>query len=193
MSCRRFLFRLLTGILVVLPAALWAGSIERILVTDIDGAEHVLPDPQRKATVLFFVTHDCPVSNSYAPEIDRIYASYARRNIAFYIVYVDPSAPLTVVKKHAKEFGFGAPVVADTTHSLVHLVGATMTPEVGVLQPDGSLFYRGRIDDLYFDLGKRRNEPTEHDLREALDAVLNGKPMSNPITKAVGCFIPSIR
>jgi len=50
--------------------------------------------------------------------------------------------------------------------------------------------YHGRIDDRIVALGKRRVEPTTRDLREALDAMLEGKPVPTPVTKAVGCYLP---
>ena len=49
-----------------------------------------------------------------------------------------------------------------------------MSPEAAVFAADGSIKYRGRINDLYVDLGKKRNAATTHDLRDALDAVLAG-------------------
>ncbi len=52
------------------------------------------------------------------------------------------------------------------------------------------MLYRGRIDNVYASLGKRRAEATEKDLRKALDEVLSGKPVSTPQTKAIGCYIP---
>jgi hypothetical protein len=56
----------------------------------------------------------------------------------------------------------------------------------------GGLAYRGRIDDLYPELGKKRAAPTKRDLREALAAVLAGKPVPVPRTEAVGCSIPDL-
>ena len=50
-------------------------------------------------------------------------------------------------------------------------------------------FYRGRIDDTYFGYGKRRFAATHHDLRDALEAVLSGKPVHERTTEAIGCFI----
>ena len=46
-------------------------------------------------------------------------------------------------------------------------------------------------DNVYAALGKRRPEATEHDLRKALDEVLSGKPVGEPRTHAIGCYIPS--
>jgi hypothetical protein len=55
-----------------------------------------------------------------------------------------------------------------------------VTPEVAVVGPGGALLYRGRIDDLWSDYGKRRQEPTTRDLRAALDAALAGRPTPPP-------------
>ena len=86
--------------------------------------------------------------------------------------------------------GLLCPVLIDRRHELIRQVGPRpVTPEAVVVAPDGTLAYRGRIDDLYAALGKRRYEATTHDLRDALDAVLAGKPVANPREPAVGCAI----
>lgn len=143
----------------------------------------------KKAVVLLFIAHDCPISNSYAPEIKRIIAHYTPEKIAFYLVYSEPGLSLTAAKKHAHEYGYTCPLVLDPKHRWAQKAGATVTPEAAVFSPSRKLLYRGRIDDLYFGYGQRRYAATEHDLREALDAVLSGKPVPKPRTQAIGCFI----
>jgi hypothetical protein len=66
---------------------------------------------------------------------------------------------------------------------------ATVTPEAVVIDSKGETRYRGRIDNFYAALGKPRQQVTAHDLRDALDAVLAGRPVPNPETKALGCYI----
>jgi hypothetical protein len=60
---------------------------------------------------------------------------------------------------------------------------------VAVLSPRGDLLYLGRIDNRQEDFGKQRPQATVFDLRDALDAVLSGKPVPHPRTKALGCSI----
>ena len=67
---------------------------------------------------------------------------------------------------------------------------ATATPEAAVLDRDGKVVYLGRIDDAYYGFGKRRSSATSQDLRDALDAVLDGKPVPHPRTTVLGCEIP---
>jgi hypothetical protein len=143
----------------------------------------------RKATVLFFVLPDCPISNASAPEIQRIVTEYAKKDVASFIVYVDPELSAEDARKHAKEFGFAGSVLCDTRLKLVKQAGATIAPESVVLSPDGEIRYRGRINDLYVDFGKRRAQPSQHDLRDALEAVLAGRPVTRTRTQAIGCPI----
>jgi hypothetical protein len=160
-------------------------------IKDISGVTRYVPAKKSRATVLLFITTDCPIANSYAPEINRICKQYEPEQITFYIVYTDPTIPLKDQRKHRKDFGYRCPALRDSKHALAYATGVTVTPEVAVLSPDGALLYRGRIDDRYLDFGKKRTQATTHDLRDALDAIVRGKPIPNPTTKAVGCFIPT--
>lgn len=84
-------------------------------------------------------------------------------------------------------------MLVDAEHKLVSAAGITRTPEVAVFTPDGKLAYRGRIDDRYAGFGKKRPEPTQRDLRDALTAIIAGKKVPTPRTEAVGCSVPDLR
>ena len=160
-----------------------------IVCNDLEGSRHHPFDPAEElASVLFFYWHDCPVSNSYAPEINRICATYT--NFAFYIVQVDPDLMPEAAKEHAREYALNAPVLLDPQHRLVKLAKATVTPQAVVMGKNSQVLYRGRIDDLYTALGKKRATASQHDLREALDAIKAGKRVKKRATTAIGCLIP---
>ena len=144
----------------------------------------------RRATVLLFVTIDCPISNAYAPEIGRLCEAYVKRGVAFYVIYADPFLPREDAAKHHGEFGYPCPGLVDVKHELVDLTGATITPEAAVMLPGGQLVYRGRINDLYYDFGKARFAPTTHDLKDVLEAVVQGRTLTPRFTEAIGCHIP---
>ena len=55
------------------------------------------------------------------------------------------------------------------------------------------LVYLGRIDDRYVDFGKTRAAATTHDLAGALEAILDGRPVPESRTRAIGCFIPELK
>lgn len=139
--------------------------------------------------VFIFVMRDCPIANSYAPEIVRLMDEYRNRGVGFTFVYVDDDVTLTDVRKHAQDYGIKSEVLIDHDRALVRKYGATISPEAALVSGHDELLYRGRIDDRYVDFGKRRAEPSQQDLREALDAVLAGQPVPNPRTPAVGCSI----
>ena len=141
------------------------------------------------AAVVFFVTNDCPVSNGYAQEIHRICEQY-KGKASCTLDYVDPTLPVEAVAKHLTDFSHGDyPAVIDTNHALVEAAGAQVTPEVLVVKPGGEIAYRGRLDNKYASLGRARQQITVHDLRDALDAVLAGKPVETPRTSPIGCYI----
>jgi hypothetical protein len=142
--------------------------------------------------VLFFLTTDCPIANAYAPEINDLVKEYAGQPVRFYAVHVDPDLKPEEARKHAREFGLRLPVVLDTEHRLVSATGVSLTPEVAVVVPGGKVVYRGRIDDRFADLGKKRAVPGQRDLRDALSAVVAGKAVKVARTEAVGCTIPDL-
>lgn len=162
-----------------------------IAIPDIDGVARTPLQPAGKASVLFFITNDCPISNSYAPEVQRICSEYAPKKVSCNLVYVDPDLTATDVRKHLNEFRYsGVPAILDPAQKLVRAAGATVTPEAALIGPAGQVLYRGRIDNVYASLGKRRPAATELDLRKAIEETIAGKPVTTPVTKAIGCYIP---
>jgi thiol-disulfide isomerase/thioredoxin len=161
---------------------------------DIDGVERFpLKEEKGREAVLIFVTHDCPISNAFAPEIARVCSEYRSKGADCTLVYVDPTLSDEAARDHAKTFGHGGyPKIVDRKHELVKAAGATVTPEVAVFDADGRIVYRGRIDNSFAALGQSRRQATVHDLRDALDATLTGKPALHSETKALGCFIPDL-
>lgn len=151
---------------------------------------HVQPQP----SVLIFVSTECPVSNRYAPEIQRLYRDFGARGIRFQLVYPNPADTPAAIQKHLQEYGYPSSIaVPDPTHALVKSAGATITPEAAVFDGENRLTYRGRIDDRFVELARERPAATTHDLRDALAAVLAGRPPDRPRTQAIGCFIADMR
>ncbi len=160
-------------------------------LVDVFGAVHrPFDDPQVRAIVLIFTLPDCPIANSYVPELNRLHAEYEARGVRLFLMQVDPDLSVAGAQEVARQFEIKAPVVLDRRHEWVRKVGATATPEAAVLAPEGTLLYLGRIDNRYVGFGKRREQVTERDLRDTLDAVLADRPIPRPRTQAIGCPIP---
>ena len=143
-------------------------------------------------SAFLFVRTDCPISNRYAPEVQRIHEAFAARGVEFWLVYPDPDETPDAIRRHVEEYRYPGRPVRDVRHALVRRTEATVTPEAAVFDRDGELVYAGRIDDRFVDFGKTRAEATRRDLIEALEATLAGKPVATPRTRAVGCFIPDL-
>jgi len=126
----------------------------------------------KQPTVLFFITHDCPVANKMIPEMRRIAKGFSGK-AQFTLVYAEPELHPKVLAKHQTDFSLAQiNSVHDRKHQLVRAVGATVTPEAVVVLANGVV--------------------TQHDLRDALKAVLAGQPAPKPRGDCIGCFIPKL-
>jgi hypothetical protein len=172
-----------------------AGDGARIQSGGLDGRTVRPFVPEGAANVLFFVQSDCPISNGYAPEIQRICRAYAGRGVSCHLVYEDVEIGAAgsfdaAARTHLREFRYERmSAVVDRTRVIARHAGATITPQAVVVDGTGSIRYSGRIDNRYAALGRPRQHVTEHDLRDALDALLAGRPVSRPRTEALGCHI----
>ncbi len=166
-----------------------AQSQPRVLDLDGRGVDVFQPGPGVRAQAFIFTTTDCPIANRYAPEISRLYETYRQQGVRFWLVYANPRETTAAIRDHAARFGYAMTIVRDPSHDLVRHLGVTVTPEAAVVSADGATMYRGRIDDRYTELGVDRPAATRRDLDEALRAIVAGRAVSTPWTKAVGCVL----
>ena len=137
-----------------------------------------------KAYCDIFVLKDCPIANQYTPEIKRLAGKY--KNVQFRMVFEDEDIQPKEVFDHLNEYGLKLPGVLDDHHRQAKQYGATISP-TAVVTVNSRIVYKGRIDDTYVSIGKRKSQAASHDLSAALDAVLAGKPVKTVTTQAVGC------
>jgi thiol-disulfide isomerase/thioredoxin len=144
-----------------------------------------------KVVVLVFVRTDCPVSNRYAPTIQRLSAQHLDR-VAFWLVYPGKSESPEAIRKHQQDFGYKLPALRDLQHALVKQSQVQITPEVAVFDANRRLVYHGRIDNLYEDFGRARSAATTHELDDAIQAAINGKTLPVDAAPGVGCYISDL-
>lgn len=157
---------------------------------DIDGRTMTPFAPAGKAHVLFFVASDCPVSNSYAPEIQRVCKAYESKGVACSLAYEDVTIDGSAVRKHMDAFAYrNLPATIDASRTLASRAKVSVTPSAVVIDSRGQIRYRGRINNQYASLGKPRQHVTVHDLTDALDAMVAGNSVARAETEAIGCFI----
>jgi hypothetical protein len=165
----------------------------RRLPVDLQGrAVNPLKAFQAQATVLVFIRTDCPICNRYAPVIQGLNKKYSPRDVAFWLVFPDPSETASSVRRYLSQYGYHCKALLDPGRTLVKLAGVRITPEAAVLSRDRTLLYHGRIDNWYVDFGKSRLAPTIHDLDNVIENALAGNPIAEKTAPAVGCYISDL-
>lgn len=139
-------------------------------------------------TVLCFLGTECPLAKLYAGRLQGMAERFSDQGIAFVAVMSNSQDSPAECIEYAKVHKLSFPVVKDVDQKVADLFEATRTPEVVVIDRANQILYRGRIDDQY-QPGVARDEPTQHDLRLALEALIAGKPVGQPETVPVGCII----
>jgi hypothetical protein len=183
---RRLLFTLL-ALAFCVPIAASPGV--RLLDLDNRPLDPFVAAEGSKAIVFLFVSTDCPISNRYAPVVQRLYQTFAPQGVTFWLIYPNPAETPAAIREHVEAFNYPVHALRDPKHELVKLSNVQVTPEVAIFDRSQALVYHGRIDDRYVNLGVERPAPTRQDLADALTAVLSGSRVREASTQAVGCFI----
>ena len=159
-------------------------------VTCLDGQTvELFSNPEIQATVLIFIATDCPIANAYHPELNRLSEKF-QEDIEFYLVHSTPDVTNALARTHREEYNLSIPIVMDQEQVLAQAVQAEVTPEAIVLQRGNDVpVYRGAIDNLYADYGKKRRVASKRHLKVALEEIVRGEIVSCPTTTPVGCFI----
>ncbi len=145
-----------------------------------------------RGLVFVFTRVDCPIANSYAPEVQRLAKQYSEKGVSFRLIYCDPDESSATVQKHLAEYRYDIGALRDPKREFARFCHVKVTPEAAVFLPDGKLVYHGRIDDRYADLGKSRPEARQHDLARAIDSLLAGQSVPAAGGAAVGCMIEGL-
>ena len=145
-----------------------------------------------KTQVFIFIRIDCPISNGYAVEIQRLYDAYRPHGFEFLLVYPQQGLTESQFLEHQRQYSYSIPGVLDAQHKYVLKTKARVTPEAAVFVNDKEV-YLGRIDDWYADFGTRRAHILHHDLEQVLGDISNGKIPAYRETRAIGCAIESVK
>jgi len=180
----------LSCLLAWLAAATCFGAVSGTV--DLDGKAVDPFGTAARVRVFIFVRADCPVSNRYTPELNRLNNEFASHGAVFSLVYADPAQTSEGIRQHIEQYKFPGAVIRDPGHSLVRRARVTITPEAAVFSSAGRLLYHGRIDNRYVELGKAMPDPTRHDLEEAIAAALQGRPQPEAFAPAVGCYLADV-
>lgn len=198
----------LSWLALLLPAALWAqpAGFRTLEIGDrapdfnlpgVDGKEYSLASfaSSNLLAVLFTCNH-CPTAQAYEDRILKLHADFADKGVA--LVAISPNDPLAVrldelgytefsdsleeMQKRAKDRDFQFPYLYDGETQQTSLAyGVLATPQIYVFDQERKLRYVGRIDDSDV------KTVTSHDARNAIDALLAGRPVPAERTRVFGC------
>lgn len=165
-----------------------------------DGKRYALRDfSSSTVLVIIFTCNHCPTAQAYEERIKQLVRDYEKRGVA--VVAISPNDPQAVtlgemgytdlgdsfeeMKIRAKDRAFNFPYLYDGADSKVSMrYGPQATPHVFIFDEARKLRYSGRIDD-----GEKPGTAKTHDTRNAIDALLAGKPVPVEKTKTFGCSI----
>jgi peroxiredoxin len=164
----------------------------------IDGKMHSLNEyASSKVLVIIFNCDHCPIASMYEKRIKQLTSDYRDRGVSVVVIMGnDPNAihlsekghtdlgdTLPEMKLRAEYRHFNYPYLYDgDTQAVALKYGPTATPHAFVFDQQRILRYEGRIDS-----NPREELVTKHEVRDAIDDLLTGKPVQVTDTPAVGC------
>ena len=157
----------------------------------VGGAVYGLRDFSTKSIlVVVFSCNHCPYVQAYEARLIAIQRDYQDRGVQVVAInandgvrYPEDSFEAMVARSTSKQFNF--PYLHDESQAVARAYGASHTPQLFVFDRDRRLAYTGKIDDNW----QQPQAVLRPYLREALDALLEGRRPAEPTTHAIGCTI----
>lgn len=160
-------------------------TIADFKLPDVNGKDHALSALKgENGTVIIFVSAQCPVVRAYNERMEKLAMDYMARGVNVIAINANSTETVDQMKAHVADYKFTFPMLHDKGNKIADKLGAQVTPEAFVLDANNKLVYHGRIDN-----SKPGINITANDLRDALDAMLAGKPVANSEVSAFGCLI----
>lgn len=171
------------------------------LLLGVDDKLHRLSDyDEAKVLVIVFTCNHCPTAQAYEPRLKKLAADYRDKGVV--LVAISPNDPKAVrldelgytdlgdsledMKLRVEDKGFNFPYLYDGgRQEMSKAYGPMTTPHVFIFDGQRKLRYVGRVDDNE----RRPDEVKSQDTRNAIEALLAGKPVPVEKTKTVGCSI----
>ncbi len=163
-----------------LPNANVNSGSERMSLSDVMG---------KNGAVVVFTCNHCPYVVGSEPRIERVSENARRQGLGF--AGINSNDPINyesdswenMVKRADR--GMTYPYLHDSSQEVAHSYGAERTPEFYLLDAEGVVVYRGRLDDSPRDPSHAKTS----ELEDAIAELLSEKPISVPRTESIGCSV----
>jgi thiol-disulfide isomerase/thioredoxin len=160
------------------------------VLPDPDGNVHALGDG-KKAYVVMFICNHCPFVQHIREELAQLGRDYLSQPVSIFAinsndVTTHPGDNPEKMKEQAETWGYTFPYLFDECQEVAKSYRAACTPDFFVFDSEKKLVYRGQLDD-----SRPSNDlPVNgRDLRAAIDALLQGEPVSENQVPSIGCNI----
>jgi peroxiredoxin len=158
----------------------------------VDQSIEVRETDEKRITVVCFLGAECPVARLYGPRLQKLSEQLASEGVSFIGVGSNIHDSVDDLKEFANLTGIQFPIIKDFENRIADQFSAERTAEVFVLDHRLQVQYRGRIDNEY-QPGVKRSQTTRRELKQALDELLSGQPVTVARTDGVGCLIGRVK
>jgi hypothetical protein len=167
----------------------WLFSL--LITSSLQTSNQVSTSNTDSLTVYVFLLDECVISQFYTPLLNDLYATHSSKKVGFAGYFPGPSARPEYIRAFSTKYNIQFPLQEDYDQALSKKLGIKVTPEVAVWDHrTNRLIYRGRIDDSYVRVGKRKIHTQHRDLQDVIDNWEKGQIPDKMIeTQAIGCFI----
>ncbi len=176
-------------VLVHTPPAECGTPLPSFSLPAVDGKEYSEKDCMgAKGAVVVFTCNHCPYAKAVRPRIIRLAEEFQPKGIRFVAINsnnADRYPEDSFEKMKEEQYNFPFPYMRDETQEVARAFGAVCTPDIFVYDGTGRLVYRGRVDDNWQD----EAQVTREDLREALEALIEGREIPDPQFPSMGCSL----
>ncbi|MEW6754829.1 MAG: thioredoxin family protein [Candidatus Latescibacterota bacterium] len=194
MSSRSVVGTLTAAAACLLAAAAWAGPqvgqpAPDFSLADAQGGLHALSQYRGRIVVLEWTNPDCPyVQRHYREGTMRVLAgAYPAQQVAWLAVNTTHYNTPAATQEWSRSQGLTYPTLIDSAGQVGRLYGATTTPNMFVIDPQGLLAYAGAVDDD--PRGEKGPEARTNYVRQAIGALLASQPVSPAETRPYGCSV----
>ena len=163
-------------------------SISSVAMTDLSGGKQRIT--AKELSIFIMLSPECPLCKTYIPVINNLQRKYP--GIHIYGIIPGSAYSVDELKVFQKSYTLQFPLLIDARKRLTTVLKATTTPECILIDKEGSVDYRGLIDNWAYSLGQQRKVTTEHYLAAAIQATLLNQQVPTTYTKPIGCRINDI-
>lgn len=201
--------KMLFGLALALVLPVVGQDIPKVLAIGADLPDFSLPGTDgktytpadfkdSKVLCIIFTSNHCPDAVAAAARTEQIHQDYKDKGVALVAVNGNNPGSLTPdelgyspfgdsfeeMTPFAKDFGWSFPYLYDgEKQAFVTACGGQSTPHVFLFDADRKLRYTGRMDDA----GRKSGAVDKSYLRDALDALIAGSAVKEPVTRSFGC------